>query len=132
MIANSIPGPSGPAPGSPSWWRARHEEGVPASRARANGLSLERIFEAAVTLIEAEGLDGVTMRRIAEVLDTGPASLYRHVSGRDELLVLLTDRLLPDAFPAPKAALDWRAGCEQIAHSYRKLLLGNPALALLA
>jgi AcrR family transcriptional regulator len=132
MIANSSPAPSGPQPGSPAWWRARHQEGVPAGRPRANGLSLERIFEAAVTLIEAEGLEGVTMRRIAEVLDTGPASLYRHVSGRDELLVLLADRLLPDALPAPKTAPDWRAGCEQIAHSYRKLLLGNPALALLA
>ena len=43
-------------------------------------------MDAALAVVDAEGLDGLSMRRLAEELDTGPASLYAHVSGKDELL----------------------------------------------
>jgi AcrR family transcriptional regulator len=72
------------------------------------------------------------MRRIADYLGTGPASLYRHVSSRDELLVLLTDRMLDTEIPAEVEPVGWRSGCERIARSFRGILLERPALAILA
>ncbi|WP_371495323.1 TetR/AcrR family transcriptional regulator [Kitasatospora sp. NBC_00374] len=65
-------------------------------------LSQEAIVEAGIRILDAEGLGGVTMRRIAQELDTGPASLYAHVSNKDELRELMLERIsgeipLPDA-----------------------------------
>jgi AcrR family transcriptional regulator len=56
-------------------------------------LSQELIVETALRILEAEGLDAVTMRRVAQELDTGPASLYAHVSNKEELQQLMLDRV---------------------------------------
>ncbi|MEV4615548.1 TetR/AcrR family transcriptional regulator C-terminal domain-containing protein [Kitasatospora sp. NPDC049258] len=56
-------------------------------------LSQEAIVEAGIRILDAEGLGGVTMRRIAQELDTGPASLYAHVSNKDELCDLMLERI---------------------------------------
>jgi AcrR family transcriptional regulator len=80
-------------------------------RARARGddsgrqpLSRDRIVQAALAIIDAEGLDALNMRRVAAHLDTGPASLYQHVAGKDDLLELCIDRVassleVPDPDP---------------------------------
>ena len=52
-------------------------------------LSQGVIVEAALGLIDSEGVDAVTMRRVAQELDTGPASLYVYVSNRRHLLALV-------------------------------------------
>lgn len=48
---------------------------------------------AALTVLDTEGLDALTMRRVAEVLGTGPASLYAHVTDKDEMVGLVVDRV---------------------------------------
>jgi AcrR family transcriptional regulator len=132
MIAKADSASPGPLPGSAVWWRDRLRSGPSAGRPRANGLSLDRIYDATVEIIENEGLEAVTMRRVADNLGTGPASLYRHVAGRDELLVLLTDRLLDADVGATEEPVGWRAGCELIARRFRDLLTREPVLAALA
>jgi AcrR family transcriptional regulator len=138
MIAKADSASPGPPPGSAVWWRDRLRSGPSAGRPRVNGLSLDRIYDATVEIIENEGLEAVTMRRVADNLGTGPASLYRHVAGRDELLVLLTDRLLDaevgttEDVGAAEAPVGWRAGCELIARRFRDLLTREPVLAALA
>jgi len=78
-------------------------------------LSLGRIVEAAVRVADAEGLDAVSMGRVAAELGTAPMSLYRHVSAKEELLTLMVDAAwgpAPDG-PAPDGpgpGEDWRAG----------------------
>src|ERR1700744_4848482 len=68
---------------------------------------------AAIGVADAEGLDAVSMRRVAAELGTGAASLYRYVETRDELLDLMTDAaaaeydLTPP--PGPADAGDWLA-----------------------
>ncbi|TMR88622.1 TetR/AcrR family transcriptional regulator C-terminal domain-containing protein [Nonomuraea basaltis] len=57
-------------------------------------LSQELIVETGLRILDAEGLDGLSMRRVAQELDTGPASLYAHVANKDELLELIYDRVL--------------------------------------
>jgi len=56
-------------------------------------LSQGLIVDTALRVLEAEGLDAVTMRRVAQELDTGPASLYAHVSNKEELQQLMLDRV---------------------------------------
>jgi AcrR family transcriptional regulator len=54
-----------------------------------------------MTVLDAEGLDAVTMRRIATDLGTGPASLYAHVADKDELVAALLDRVISEV-PLPE------------------------------
>ncbi|NUP00942.1 MAG: TetR/AcrR family transcriptional regulator [Nonomuraea sp.] len=57
-------------------------------------LSQDLIVETGLRVLDAEGLDALSMRRVAQELDTGPASLYAHVANKDELLELVYDRVL--------------------------------------
>ncbi|MEV6634630.1 TetR/AcrR family transcriptional regulator [Actinoplanes sp. NPDC051470] len=127
--------------------------GRPAERSRA------QITAAAITLADAEGLDAVTMRRVASAMGTGPASLYRYVKTRDELLDLMIDavaaeyRLTPPTpnpradgppeegsrageSPEAEAALggsaegDWLGGVVEVARQTRDLMGRHPWLTV--
>src|SRR3954470_18451997 len=54
-------------------------------------LSREAIVDAALAIVRDEGVEALSMRRVAQALDTGPASLYVYVADRDELHELLFD-----------------------------------------
>src|SRR5580658_366894 len=56
-------------------------------------LSQDAVVEAALAVLQSEGLEAVTMRRVAQALDTGAASLYVYVAGRDGLLQAMLDRV---------------------------------------
>lgn len=58
---------------------------------RTDALSHERIIDAAVSLLDADGEDGLTFRRLADVLRTGPGAIYHHVANKDQLLSDATD-----------------------------------------
>jgi len=76
-------------------------------------LSRDAIVDAAMGILDGEGLDAVTMRRIAEELNTGPASLYAHVSNKDELHELMYDRVCGEMeLPAPDGT-NWREPAKQ-------------------
>jgi AcrR family transcriptional regulator len=74
----------------PAWKRKR----TPAT-ARPQ-LGRDVIVAAALRLLDADGLDGVSMRRVADELGTGPASLYAHVANKEELLDLLLDAVIAE------------------------------------
>jgi AcrR family transcriptional regulator len=89
-------------------------------------LTLGRIVTAAVALADAEGLDAVSMGRVAAELGTAPMSLYRHVSAKDELLTLMVDAAW-DEFPdGPATAGDWRAGLSRWAWALRHSAQRHP------
>lgn len=73
---------------APPWRKQRK-----ASAARQQ-LGLDVIVDTALRVLDAEGLAAVTMRRVADELNTGPASLYAYVSHKEELLDLVYDRIL--------------------------------------
>jgi AcrR family transcriptional regulator len=80
----------------PSWKRTR-----PAAPARVP-LSRDVIVDTAIKILDRDGLDGVSMRRVAEELGTGAASLYAHVANKDELLDLVHDKVMSEVkVPAP-------------------------------
>jgi AcrR family transcriptional regulator len=76
----------------------------------ARGLSVDRVVAAAIELADADGLAAVSMARVAERLGFTPMSLYRHVSGKDELVRRMLDAAL--ATPPPFAVDGWRARLE--------------------
>src|SRR5580658_368521 len=73
-------------------------------------LSLSRIVDAAVRVADADGLDAVSMGRVARELGAAPMSLYRHLSAKEELLELMVDAAWGDPPAAPAAGEEWRAG----------------------
>jgi AcrR family transcriptional regulator len=91
-------------------------------------LTREGIVAAAVAILRAEGLRKVTMRRLAQELDTGPASLYVYVRNTDELHAAVLDELLGTVGPAP-AEGSWRERLERVLTRYTAMLLEHPSLA---
>lgn len=83
-------------------------------------LSRERIVRAAVTLADAAGLPALTMRRLGEALGVEAMSLYRYVSGKDDLLDGMVDAVFTEIdLPAGR---DWRAAMRMRAESVRVVL----------
>ena len=82
-------------------------------------LSLGRIVDAAVRVADAEGLDAVSMSRVAAELGTAPMSLYRHVSAKEELLTLMVDAAWGPAPDGLAPGEGWRAGLSRWAWALR-------------
>ncbi len=115
-------------PGSAAWWRDRYLQRL---RARGREFSIEQVCRAALGIVDDGGLGDLTMRRLADELGTGPASLYRYVSSRDELLVEVADLVLGE-LEAPDPELPWRDAVEQLAHALRAVLVGHRGLVVVA
>ncbi|RZQ61724.1 TetR/AcrR family transcriptional regulator [Amycolatopsis suaedae] len=80
-----------------------------------SALAEDGIVATAVTVADAEGLAAASMRRVAAELGVGTMSLYRHVSGKDELVVRMVDAVLAEK-PRPDPGLvGWRARAEAAA-----------------
>ena len=80
--------------------------------------------------MQAEGLDRVTMRRLAQELDTGAASLYVYLRNTAELHAAMLEQLLGQVDLSPvTAAGDWRDRLVKILTSYTIILFGQPGLA---
>lgn len=91
----------------------------PEEERQRGGLTRERLVEAALQLINEEGLEGLSMRALADLLDVKAASLYWHVRDRRELIELLADSIL-ESLPRPRRTGTWRAGVLATAESLRR------------
>jgi len=87
-----------------AWGVAERPERVPRRE-----LSIERIVEAAVEIADAEGLAGVSMARVAKSLGFTTMSLYRYVTSKDDLLLLMQEQAIDVVFPPAHEPPDWRA-----------------------
>ncbi|MGW9306425.1 TetR/AcrR family transcriptional regulator [Saccharomonospora azurea] len=97
------------------------------ARGPAPAYSRDRIADAAITIADHEGLDAVTMRRVATELGTGAMSLYRYVANKDALLDLMADRMYArHDWPEPTGR--WRQDLWDFAHAHRSALLSRPWL----
>src|SRR6266581_2267455 len=93
-------------------------------------LTREGIVAAAVQVMQAEGLDRVTMRRLAQELDTGAASLYVYLRNTAELHAAMLEQLLGQVDLSPvTAAGDWRDRLITVLSSYTAILFWQPGLA---
>lgn len=88
-------------------------------------LSLERIVATAIALLDAEGVDGLSMRKLADRLGAGAMSLYWHVDSKDKVFDLALDAVL--AYKAPASGVqDWRAEVMHMLEDWRAAMLRHP------
>jgi len=118
--------PEGPQASRPEGPRASRSAGGPARAASRAGRASERqpvsrrggpvrpelsraaIAEAALAVAERQGLDAVSMRRVAEELDTSASALYVYFRNREDLLEEMFDRAMAGVAAAKLPAGDWR------------------------
>ncbi|WP_326620266.1 TetR/AcrR family transcriptional regulator C-terminal domain-containing protein [Streptomyces decoyicus] len=121
--------PSGSAPDAPdpaavSLWE-RLDRPAPAPRAT---LTPQKIAAAAVRIADAEGIDAVTMRRLATELGVAPMAAYRYVSGKGDVLDLMTDAVYAD-LTLPDDTENWRDVMRANALRTREIVLRHPWLS---
>ncbi|WP_416981256.1 TetR/AcrR family transcriptional regulator [Streptomyces sp. T028] len=102
----------------------RRERGA---RGPAPAYSRERIAEVAIALADGEGIEAVTMRRIAKELGTGAMTLYRYLPNKEDLYAVVIDQAL--GFEEQEPTGDVRADLATFARRYRETLLRHPWLA---
>lgn len=91
-------------------------------------LNHERILGAALALVDAEGLEGATMRRLAEELEVRAPSLYNHFPSKEALLDALADAVMAGVDTSGFEQLAWRPALERWAWSYYDALVEHPNL----
>ena len=89
------------------------------------GLTLEAIVAAAIDIADEEGLDAVSMNRVAKRLGSSPMSLYRYVASKEELLALMVDAAL-GTMPDRRPRRGWRERLERCAWSTCGAMRAHP------
>ena len=103
-------------------WAETNEGRQPLTRAH--------MVTSALELMDETGLEGLTMRRLADTLGVKSASLYWHVRDKEELLNLMADAICSEIRP-PEGSDDWRQRLEALAREYRRVLKTHRDAALL-
>ena len=106
------------------------DRGEPTEPVGALRLSRERIIDAAIHMIDAEGVNAVTMRRLGGSLGVEAMALYRYVNGREDLLEGVVDRLVSTLQIDPGRRMEpadgWQAFLQWMAHNVRRMALDHP------
>ena len=93
--------------------------------ARPRRIDRDTVLVAALAIADADGLDSLSMRAVAERLEVTPMALYRYVGGKQELLDGLVERLLLE-WPLPQSGQPWRAQLTEMAASMRATARRHP------
>jgi len=92
-------------------------------------LTVDLITDAALAIVDEQGLSGLSMRKLGARLGVEAMTLYHHVPGKDALLDRLVERVITRAnFLEADEAMGWRARLERFAHRYRAILIERPNL----
>jgi AcrR family transcriptional regulator len=140
MTESTAPGPAGasspPSRLSERPGRADVLPGPPrrvarrAPAGRRSALSAEVIVAAAIEVLDEGGVAGLSMRRVADRLGTGAASLYAHVSGKEELLELIFDALVGQVPLEEPDPARWREQLRRMLRDLRDILAAHTDAAL--
>jgi AcrR family transcriptional regulator len=122
-VGTVVATPAHPQPGLSPQDRTQPNRGGPPDR--------EQVVRTAVAVADAEGLGALSMRRLAGELGMPTMSLYRHVSGKEELLLFMMDTVFAgDALPALSPDIDgWRACVEALARLQWSMYRRHPWMA---
>jgi AcrR family transcriptional regulator len=93
------------------------ERPEPPNRPVPAALDRERIVRAAIELADADGLEAVSLRKVATALGVGPMRLYNYIAGKDELLDLMVDAMHAEIRPAGDG---WREALRSLAETTRQ------------
>jgi AcrR family transcriptional regulator len=112
-----------PEPPEPAW----RTPSRPASTRRP--LSRDAIVDAALRVLERDGAEGFSMRRVASELGTGAGALYWHVANKEELLLLAFDRVVDDVrLPEPDPAR-WKEQLRDVGWEMLRLMRAHRGIA---
>jgi AcrR family transcriptional regulator len=100
------------------------ELGNPGAEGRVQ-LTRGRVVSAAIKLADRDGIDSLSMRKLAQDLGVEAMSLYTHVSSKNDLLNALADAVISQ-IPIPAGGGDWQAGVRQMALAARAVMLRHP------
>jgi AcrR family transcriptional regulator len=90
-------------------------------------LSREQIVAAALELLDADGIEALSMRKLGTKLNAGATSMYSHVANKDELIELVTDEVYGEIpLPGGVAGEGWRTATAQWAQAQRGVYLRHP------
>jgi AcrR family transcriptional regulator len=92
---------------------------------RNGQVSRSTILHAALGIIDRDGVDGLSMRRLSEQVGRDPTVLYRHVSNKAALLDGVTE-VVVGQLRVDTADPDWAAQLRTVAHDFRRLALEHP------
>jgi AcrR family transcriptional regulator len=92
-------------------------------------LSVDAIVDAALAILKSEGLEALSMRRVAAALDTGAGSLYVYVAGRESLLEALFDRIIVTIELEVPDSSRWRIQLHSLLTRMRDALVSYPGIA---
>ncbi|MFG3052574.1 TetR/AcrR family transcriptional regulator [Kitasatospora sp. NPDC048239] len=109
----------------PSVWARQQRE------AEQPALSRAAIVREAVAMLDAEGAEALSMRKLGGRLNAGATSLYRHVATKDELMELALDEVFGEIDVPPADGPEWRAAVAEAARSFRATVLRHPWLPAL-
>jgi AcrR family transcriptional regulator len=90
-------------------------------------LTRDRVIEAALRVMDEEGLEAVSMRRVAREVGVEAMSLYHHVEDKEDLLDGICERVMAE-FEFPEPVDDWAENCRRGARAWRRLLQAHPAV----
>jgi TetR/AcrR family transcriptional regulator, tetracycline repressor protein len=97
-----------------------------------SALSREVFVEAALAIVDSEGLEALSMRRLGAELDVDPMAAYRHFPNKDALLDGVVEAVVAEVDLSVDAPSPWREQIAALARAYRAALLAHPAVAPLA
>ncbi len=103
-------------------WRT----GPEASRGPRKGLTVDAVVAAAVALADREGLEAVTVRRLAQELGKAPMTLYTYVPGKTELVALMVDSLFASMERSEAEGRPWRERLSAVARDNYSLYRAHP------
>jgi AcrR family transcriptional regulator len=103
----------------PSVWARRREPDQPA-------LSRAAIVREAIAMLDAAGVDALSMRKLGARLNAGATSLYRHVATKDELMELAVDEVVAEITVPAAGGAGWRDAAAETARSFRATALRHP------
>jgi TetR/AcrR family tetracycline transcriptional repressor len=94
-------------------------------------LTTDRVVDAALRIADTNGIDGVTLRRIASILGVTPMAIYRHVRDKGHLLDLMAERILMELDPASTESPSWQEALRRVAASILAVVQRHPAAPFL-
>jgi AcrR family transcriptional regulator len=99
------------------------------SRGPRPGLTVDKLIRTAIALADREGLQQLTIRRVATKLKVAPMSVYTYVPGKSALIMLMLDAVFADMQRSAPSADSWRARIQAVADDNHRLYSEHPWIA---
>lgn len=104
----------------------RHRTGAGPVRPKRSGVTVDAIIEAAIEIADTDGLEALSMRRVADALGVSSMTPYSYVPGKPELLDLMLDAVVARSPSTAEPVADWRARVTAVADDNRSLYRAHP------